>query len=108
MPGKLSVAWTVYNLGWSGDHRPTGPNPVRLSRAVLVPGESAVTARVCAAICRGPSNSWTSRVPSECSVTAESRAHSMSTRGWNPNTSVGRANRSARNTWGSTRSRTSR
>ena len=52
MPGKFSVARTVYSLGLSGDHRLTGPNPVRLSRAVLVPGEPAVTAMVCAAICR--------------------------------------------------------
>ena len=108
MPGKFSVAWTVYSLGLSGDHRLTGPNPVRLSRAVLVPGELTVTAVVCAAICCCPSNSWTSKVPSACVVTAESRVHSMSTRGWEPSTPAGRANRSARNTWGSTRSRTSR
>ena len=108
MPGKFSVAWTVYSLGLSGDHRLTGPNPVRLSRAVLVPGELTFTAVVCAAICCCPSNSWTSKVPSACVVTAESRVHSMSTRGWEPSTSAGWANRSARNTWGSTRSRTSR
>ena len=108
MPGTFSVAWTVYSLGLSGDHRLTGPSPVRLSRAVLVPGESAFTLMACAAICRCPSNSWTSKVPSTCAVAAESRVHSMSTRGWEPNTSVGRAYRSARNTWGSTRSRTSR
>ena len=107
-PGTFSVAWTVYSLGLSGDHRLTGPNPVRLSRAVLVPGEPAFTAAVCAAICCCPSNSWTSTVPSAGAVAAESRVHSMSTRGSEPSTSAGRAYRSARNTWGSTRSRTSR
>ena len=43
MPGKFSVAWTVYSLGLSGDHRLTGPNPARLSLAVPVPGEPVFT-----------------------------------------------------------------
>ena len=57
MPGKSSVARTVYSLGLSGDHRLTGPNPVRLSLAWLTPGEPVFTGMACAASWVGPSNS---------------------------------------------------
>ena len=107
-PGKFTVAWTVYSFGLSGDHRLTCPRPVRLSLAVLIPGEVTFTVVVCAAICVGPSSSSTSRVPVACVVAAESMVHSTSTRGCELSTSAGWANRSERNTFGSTRSRTSR
>ena len=42
MPGKFSVACTVYSLGLSGDHSLTGPNPVRLSLAVADPRRSGL------------------------------------------------------------------
>ena len=102
------MAWTVYSFGLSGDHSPTGPSPVRLRLAVLIPGALTVTAATCDAIRVGPSNSSTSRLPEACAVAAESMAHSTSTRGCELSTSPGWANRSERNTRGSTRSRTSR
>ncbi len=108
MPGKFSVARTVYSVGLSGDHSLTGPNPVRLSLAGLTPGEPVFTSMACAASWVCPSNSWTSKVPEAPAVAAESTAHSISTRGCEVSTSPGWAHRSDRNTGGSTRSRTSR
>ncbi len=107
--GNVSVAWTVYSFGLSGDHRLTGPSSVRLSFAVLVPGEVTLTV----ADLRGDLRAAVEQLHEQGAGAvrasrAESMVHSTSTWRCGLSTSAGSANRSERKTCGTTRRLTSR
>ena len=107
-PSATIVVCTWYSFGVSGDHRMTLVMPVIVSVAVVVPVPVKVTELVADASCVVPSMSEAVTDTGARGTVAASIVTCTCTEGLAVSTFAGSANTSATNTWGTTRSATSR